>query len=903
MDKFYKEFYASRLEEWKNKYIKLLELRKLVKLIVNDIEKHGGKIERKNGRFSIIEDTRTSIQLDRHSVGLSVLEDKENLFNKNAPIFETPVMYEIENTFKEIEDLAYSDDTKIFLYFLNIEIHNVYVFYLSKEKEIFTRTNDHLYKKKNLEKMVEEEVFEELNDLTDIAYLTYSFYLYADLNIEALRQILKYFDEHFMSVNNNISLNKLYFNKYLSQNESDLKYILSFKIVVESTALLESYRKELIKLYPNNDKIKSQGKELNDVLVYLISKNTDRVNDEIYEVYIHANKAGGLIKQKKNVDIDIQNSFFIDIHKADDYLKNLEELQYDKKMKIKITCKNKINIFILIFYIFLNSIYYIIPYSSIYFNYKNISNENKQETEEVNNHFEFLGIILSSTHIGILISRFIYSCFSKFKNAYIFYCFCFLFSFIFIILSCFIDFEKNSSLIYLHTTLFSLSRFFLGLSNERIITRKYLILFIPESKMRYFSILFLLTSYLGLIIGAILIFFIDNIPKIIQNEVNEFLLYIIGFAAAFIILLIILFLFTEPNKDDEGNMLTQILNISEVTDDVEEDLLSDKKKEEKIYLNGKPESINDQSKDSGYLVLQENNLEINLEKELYDEKKKENENENDSIKNEDKVISKKELQGLNSIEKDIILMNQTNNFDDVNLVGNELERIKKVQINKNNSFIKSFLAFIITLFLCNMINEYILIKAPFLLEKITHEDIEDNKWIVATTFILLLLFSFPLIVFCRIIKKFDIERRLLLVIYIIILLILFGLGIYKYINPGQQKPLLLIIFIIYLLNNSLEGITHLLIEKIIPSFVKFCGIHMKYLFSYSIHIGKAFGGIIFFFIYFFLYKKENTNGKLLCLDNIESLFFISITFIFFIVSFICYRSLRVRAFAKLRYSE
>ena len=241
MEKFYKEFYASRLDDWKNKYIKLLELRKLVKLIVNDIEKHGGKIERNNGRSSIIEESRTSrtsIQLDRRSVGLSALEDKENLFNKNTPIFESPIMYEIENTFKEIETLSYSDDIKIFLYFLQIEVHNVYVYYLSKEKEIYTNTNEHLYKRKNLEKMEDIEVLQELNDLTEIAYLTYSFYLYADMNIEAIRQILIYFDDHFMSVNDNTSLKKLYFNKYLSQNESDLKYILSFKIVIESTALL-----------------------------------------------------------------------------------------------------------------------------------------------------------------------------------------------------------------------------------------------------------------------------------------------------------------------------------------------------------------------------------------------------------------------------------------------------------------------------------------------------------------------------------------------------------------------------------------------------------------------------------------------------------------------------------------
>ena len=901
MDKFYKEFYASRLDEWKNKYIKLLELRKLVKLIVKDIEKHGGKIERKNGRFSILEDSRNSIQLDRRSVGLSALDDKENLFNKNAPIFETPVMYDIENTFNEIEDLTYSDDIKIFLYFLNIEIYNVYVFYLSQEKEIYTRTNEHLYKRKNLEKMEENEVLEELKDLTDIAYLTYSFYLYADLNIEAIHQILKYFDEHFMEVNGNISLNKLYFNKYLTQNESDLKYILSFKTVIESTALLESYRKELIQLYPNNNEIKTQAKELNDVLVYLISKNTDRVNEEIYEVYINSNKKGGVIKQKKNVDVDIQNSFFIDIHKADDYLKRLEELQYDRKMRIKMTIKNKINIIILFLYIFLNSLYFIIPYSTIYFNYKNTeaNNDGNGKNNEFN-HFEFLGIILSSTHIGILISRFIYSYFSKFKNAYIFYCICFLLSFIFIISSSFIKLEKHSddTLLYIHTLLFILSRFFLGLSNERIITRKYLILFIPESQMRYFSMLFLLTSYIGLIAGAILIFFVDKFPKVLNNELRELLIYIIGLAISFIHLILILILFTEPNNE-EGDMLTQILGIQEVMyDNPDEGLLKDDKSQGKQKEKGP--SINDQSKDfSDDLTFQENNKEMKIDNNIDDEEKNEKEKE--------KVLSKDQLEGLNSIEKDIILMNQKNNFDDVNLVGNEIERIKKNQINNNRSFRKSFLAFIITLFLSNMINEYILIKTPFILEKATGIDLDNKnkKWIVATTFILLLLSSFPLIVFCRIIKKFDIGRRYLLVIYFLIFIILVVTGVYKFkiTDDDKQKPLLAIIFVTYLLNNCLEGITHLLIEKIIPSFAKFCGKNMKYLFSYFIHIGKAFGGIAFFFFYLFLYKNEKKDEKYFNIDNIESIFFITITFIFFIISLICYSSLRVRAFAKLRYYD
>ena len=170
-----------------------------------------------------------------------------------------------------------------------------------------------------------------------------------------------------------------------------------------------------------------------------------------------------------------------------------------------------------------------------------------------------------------------------------------------------------------------------------------------------------------------------------------------------------------------------------------------------------------------------------------------------------------------------------------------------------------------------MINEYILIKSPFLLEKVT--DFKENKWILATTFILLILSSFPFIVFCRIIKKFGICRRYLLVLYFLIFITLVGTGVY--INPDEKKQLLAIIFVTYLLNNCLEGITHLLIEKIIPSFAKFCGKNMKYLFSYFIHIGKALGGIIFFFFDLFFDKNDE---KYFNIDNIEYIFFISIIF-------------------------
>ena len=253
MEKFSKEFYASRIKDWINKYIKVKELLKLIKSIKKDIEKNGGQIIRISDRKSTLNNeeyrpSTLSSPLDRHSIGLLALEGTDGLFNKNDKIFHTPIMYEINEIFKEIEYLEYCDDIKIFLYFLTIEVHNVYVFYLSIEKNIFMRVNDHSYTRQKYEKMSKEELLEELVDLTDITYLMYSFYSYIDLNIQAIHEVLKYFDDHFQILNHNISIHKLFFKKNLSKKESDLKYILSFKIIIESSALIESYYQEIIKI-------------------------------------------------------------------------------------------------------------------------------------------------------------------------------------------------------------------------------------------------------------------------------------------------------------------------------------------------------------------------------------------------------------------------------------------------------------------------------------------------------------------------------------------------------------------------------------------------------------------------------------------------------------------------------
>ena len=970
MEKFSKEFYASRIEDWKTKYIKVKELLKLTKSIQKDIEKNGGQIIKISSRKTIyLDEFRPSIisaPLDRHSVGLGVLEGTEGLFNKNQKIFNTPLMYEINEIFKELENLEYCDDIKIFLYFLSVEVHNVYVFYLSIEKNIFMRVNEHSYSRQKYSKMNKEELLEELADLTDITYLMYSFYSYIDLNIEAIHEILKYFDDHFQILNHDLSMDKLFFRRNLSKKESDLKYILSFKIIIESSALIESYYHEILKIN-NSKEIKTQIKELKEVLSYLIEKNTDRVNDDIYEVYLKQKRTryNNIIKQKKNIDIEIHNSYFID--QQEDYYKRLGEKQYDEEINIKTTKRNIINLILLYLHTFLYSFFYIMPYLSFYFYFlKNNITE-----------FFYLGSILTITHLGNLISRIIINFTEKYKIKYIIFCICFLLSFALIIVSQYF-LQKDDIKMFIILNL--ISRFIYGFSCGRLITRKYIMLYLPESEIKYYSLIYIIIVYMGILFGVIInylsaqreSFKMKWLPFYIDNHL---FLFASGFFICIIYLFFFLFLFTEPTEKtmikqnrntistkDETSKDSIDKNIYECKDD---DRCNDSENNENGFYNrsynkenkndSDSNNTNNSSKEISNKTFNEKNYKLNIDKidsrsdtiKTKDTLNKDNNNKNDILNSplnlallqresdndkDDNVLYKKntisddlmsaeEIKGLNSIEKDIIELNTKNNYNDVNLLPEELDRIKKNQFKSNKSYLCSFLVFIISLLLTNSLKEYIILSIPLYFLRTNKFDDEisivEKEVIISIT--VLEIFSFPFIIFFRMMKTFNIERRLLLIFYLFLNILIISFSLIKYLfyqdineETYSFKNVLYRIgtLIIFIISNFIEGTTNLLSYKIIPSFVKICHINNKYLISYSVVIGKILGGIIYSILCLLDYysgdKEKDEEEKIspfgkTNIFKIGTFIFCGFSFFSFFVFCICYKSLRVRAISKLFY--
>ena len=989
MQKFSNEFYASRIDDWKTKYVKLKELCKLIKAIKKDIQKNGGELVILNNRnpsiqFDEIERQTITNRLDRHSVNLSVLEDPDGLFNKNDKIFQTPLMYEINEMFPELDNLEYGDDIKIFLYFLTIEVHNVYVFYLSIEKNIFKRVNEHSYNRKKYNTMSERELLDELVDLTDITYLMYSFYSYIDLNVKAVREILKYFDENFLVLNHNISINKLYFKKYLAKKESDLKYILGFKIIIESSALIESYYQEIVKIC-NTKEIKEQKKELKEVLSYLNEKNTDRINDDIHEVYLKQKSLhfNNIIKQKKNAKIDIQNSFCVDVHQDDDFYKALGEKQFDEEINIRTTRANIYNLIFLFFHTFIYSFFYIIPYIVFYFYFV-----------ENGINIYYLGFILTSTHLGNFISKIIINCVSeRYKIKVIFFCVCFILSFW---LSIYSEYYMKDT-INIYFTLNLISRFVYGFSCGRLLTRGYIIQFLPESEIKFFQAIYLIIIYLGFLCGIFLNFLIKDLKPLYISTFSFYLgynnlIFAIGAGTSLIYLILILIFFTEPSK---GTMLNQYRAIQKQKieeDDAKKDLLDDEKNlcdYKELYdenetgddtqkLNNllfrESEGIGRNTTNKEMIIIT-SNLDDNMEEmknKTFDEKNskglsdnlleskditpaiKEKEEKDDdelstplnisSIKNKDSkeskditslefgsnnnrtsknssnnkdLMSAEEIKGLNSIEKELINMNSKNNFDDVNLMPNELERIRTNQFKNNRNYLCAFFVFITIQFLTNSLNEFIILSAPLCF--ISHKSETETEIIISEKDVIIIImvlqiFSFPFIIFFRKMRTFNVERKLLLIFYAALfgLMILFLFCKYFFYeeldNSGDKinniKNILYRsgIIVVYILSNLMEGTTNLLGNKIIPAFVKVCGINNKYINSYSTVFGKILGGL--FFCLLCLTDEDDKNNIIFNDTNVfkyNIIIFSSLTIILFLFFLFSYKKLYVKAIAKLIY--
>ena len=166
---------------------------------------------------------------------------------------------------------GFEKDLEQFVQILNEELNKFYSFYIILEKELYKKVNNHLYTQTNYQNYNLYDIYMEFIKLNKTAFLIKCLNSYLYDNMNALKNILKKFDNKLGKYCGKIEYKYISFQLYLKK-DNKLKYLLQSKIIDEALTICESNLKELFKYYlqnqnrleyvePNIDIINEQKKE------------------------------------------------------------------------------------------------------------------------------------------------------------------------------------------------------------------------------------------------------------------------------------------------------------------------------------------------------------------------------------------------------------------------------------------------------------------------------------------------------------------------------------------------------------------------------------------------------------------------------------------------------------------
>ena len=790
MGKFSKEFYKNQIKIWKNNYINYNEINLFFKNFYKEINSQNGD--------------------ENNNININNINSYEN-YKKIDKIS----LKKIHQKYPEIINNKNKNSLEIIFNILETTIHKIYLFYIEIEKKIFNSLNNQMKIKENLNSFPTENIKNQLNKLIDNAYLIYSIYNYTNSNIEAIRNLLRKINKNFSKIFN-LNLSELFFIKNLTQEQSDLKYMLNFKIIIESSAIIEDFYNKI-----KNPEFKKEKKELKDILNLINEKQTLKTNNKLIENYQIENK--GIVKNLNNNSINYigQNSFLYQNEIYSNSFINFETKMFDDAIKIYLTKNNKINIFLCFLYTFFYSFFYIIPYNSLYAFF----------IKENNEKIFFSGLILAFTHFGIFLSQIIFTNEKKFKNNFILTIFlCFICFLILVLIN------DDNDLFYLKVILLCFARFFFGLGENQILIKKYFLFNIPESKIKSFSLIYILISFFGYFFGnlSIFIYFFINI-KINKNDIyncknkleleqqiSDWYLYsnFFGLIIFFILLILFIFLFTEPKNN---------------------------------------------------LMLNRNENDLNI-----------------------RLITKTEFENSVSLEKIVNNVNNNNNYNDTNLINKEIINLKKTNFVKSKNFLRSFFIIIFSLLIIKILSEFLLIMFHYFLvekkykkdDKLKIEKFIKNYYLIILYYSIMIIFFLPIFLLIKTNKIFN-EKNLLIIFNIILVI-----NLLIFILENDSYFVIFGIITIFC-DTSIESLINILYHKIFPSNLFLCKINIKKLISLSTISGKIIGGI-FYFILYFCNENQRTN----CFNIYFYFIFISSIFMLFF-NIIFNNDLKITALNKL----
>ncbi len=426
---------------------------------------------------------------------LSIEEWNDQYINFNL-VFE---LMNRNNIIDEDELNEKENDTSIkerFKTTLNKEFKKCYFFYIDKERELYLEINKILHKRNSYNSFKNQKILSEFNKLNNISISATKLASYILINILIIDQLLKEYDKRFED-----KIYSEYIIEILDSSNSDLGYILQYKLLNEITSIIDFLKDEL-KYYFNQNNISDDTNNNNTLFLNdkkklnennILNEYITNIENILSQIEMYYNKTYSFSKKWNRMIKDKKNLLSGNEYKTDvfSFFSNI------------ISKDNKYNVYINIFQTWYTFFTYTLIYSNLYFLLDNNKLCNKLSNKLCN---KLCGLIIGITFLGELFSY----CLMKFwvKKSYKLPM---IFSSILYIIGHLLFFFgiKNKQMKFLF-----ISRFLFGISSPLFINKNYIIYFIPKRKISFYLISLKFFSIFGMICGPLIILICDFLEKI-----------------------------------------------------------------------------------------------------------------------------------------------------------------------------------------------------------------------------------------------------------------------------------------------------------------------------------------------------------------------------------------------------
>ena len=594
---------------------------------------------------------------------------------------------------------------------LDKDIKKVYIFFSNKEKALYKEINSSLHLKSDDERWDLYgyiNVFKQLKEISELS-LDMSYFVY--YNLKAVIKILKKYDKKIITPKNkDYQIRIAYIQAKIEEQNSDILYLIKFKMIDEVNLLLENLINKLMKEFKSNKEIleEENNERKNDETKLIeeipemkeaskmIKDSYDKIKNNIQEIDKVSSKVQNLFipwKDYLKISTDI-NSKFLQISRESTIKDSFSERTQSLAQIIGFSKDSKTNIFIVLAhgFLYMFSFSVIIPSSNLLI-----------RSFGMEDHILriYWAVLMMMAPLGTLFN-YLYETFlfkKSTKKPLIISCLGLIIGNVLYMIA------RGVNCI----ELLFVGRLFCGLINLRTHNKMYIINFLTKKDVSFYLTMFHTTSTLGLAAG-----FLANTGLLYIEEHNDYfnsktMGSIITIALSFILLIFSLFFFTEAHSNK--------FNITSV----------------QMFGEG---IINDE----------------------------------DNFNGDDELSSRvrRKTTALKDIDSQLGNFNKQNRFDDTNLVSQSVSELAMREEGQLHYLLKDFVVYLLIIFTTKFINESIFINSYIYLKE---DDLDKDKWLISTILgcscILILVVELSL----SRKYKFISERNLIIILLCLLLII------------------------------------------------------------------------------------------------------------------------------------